>query len=131
MRRTIEEAQVLRLALEDQQALAAAILSPPEPNDALRRARHFLLMPQAFRIAAPGTAHDRAGFSRGADPLDRCLKAQASQDMRRRVSNCFVALPRRGATIAGFYTLTAASIPVQDLPDEAARRPLGAVRASL
>lgn len=36
--RTIEDAQVLRLALEDQQALAAAILNPPKPNDALRRA---------------------------------------------------------------------------------------------
>lgn len=37
-RRTIEEAQVLRLAVEDQKVLAAAILDPPEPNDALRRA---------------------------------------------------------------------------------------------
>jgi uncharacterized protein (DUF1778 family) len=36
--RTIEAAQVLRLAVEDQQALAASILNPPEPNDALRRA---------------------------------------------------------------------------------------------
>lgn len=36
--RAIEEAQVLRLAVEDQQALATAILNPPEPNDALRRA---------------------------------------------------------------------------------------------
>ena len=36
--RAIEDAQVLRLAVEDQQALAAAILNPPEPNEALRRA---------------------------------------------------------------------------------------------
>lgn len=36
--RAIEEAQVLRLAVEDQEALVAAILNPPEPNDALRRA---------------------------------------------------------------------------------------------
>ena len=36
--RAIEEAQLLRLAVEDQQALAAALLSPPEPNEALRRA---------------------------------------------------------------------------------------------
>ncbi|MBA3904949.1 MAG: DUF1778 domain-containing protein [Rhodocyclaceae bacterium] len=36
--RTIEDAQVLRLAVEDQQTLAASILNPPEPNDALRRA---------------------------------------------------------------------------------------------
>ncbi len=36
--RAIEETQVLRLAVEDQRALADAILNPPEPNDALRRA---------------------------------------------------------------------------------------------
>jgi len=36
--RAIEEAQVLRLAVEDQKALAAALLEPPQPNDALRRA---------------------------------------------------------------------------------------------
>lgn len=38
-RKAIEEAQVIRLSVEDQEALAAAILNPPEPNDALRRAR--------------------------------------------------------------------------------------------
>jgi uncharacterized protein (DUF1778 family) len=36
--KTIEEAQVLRLAVEDQRTLAASILNPPEPNEALRRA---------------------------------------------------------------------------------------------
>jgi len=36
--RTIEEAQILRLSVEDQQALAASLINPPEPNDALRRA---------------------------------------------------------------------------------------------
>ncbi len=36
--RTVEDLQVLRLAVDDQRALAAALLSPPAPNDALRRA---------------------------------------------------------------------------------------------
>lgn len=36
--RAIEDTQVLRLAVEDQRLLAEAILNPPEPNDALRRA---------------------------------------------------------------------------------------------
>jgi len=70
-----------------------------------------------FRIEALDTAHDRAGFSCGVDPLDRYLKTQAGQDIRRRVSNCFVALPDGTATIAGFYTLAAASIPIHDLPE--------------
>lgn len=36
--RAIEEAQFIRLAVEDQRALAAAILNPPAPNAALKKA---------------------------------------------------------------------------------------------
>jgi len=79
-------------------------------------------MASGFRIEALGSAHDRAAFSCGVEPLDRYLRTQASQDMRRRVSNCFVAVPEGTAAIAGFYTLAAASIPVNDLHDEQTRR---------
>jgi uncharacterized protein (DUF1778 family) len=37
--RTIAETHVLRLALADRQALAAALAAPPKPAPALRRAR--------------------------------------------------------------------------------------------
>jgi uncharacterized protein (DUF1778 family) len=36
--RRIEQAQVIRLSLEDQRAFVAAILDPPDPAPALRRA---------------------------------------------------------------------------------------------
>jgi uncharacterized protein (DUF1778 family) len=36
--RTIEEAQIVRLSVEDQRAFAEAILNPPKPAPALRRA---------------------------------------------------------------------------------------------
>jgi len=36
--RTIEETQIIRLSLDDQRAFAAALLNPPEPAPALRRA---------------------------------------------------------------------------------------------
>ncbi len=36
--RTIEETHIIRLAVEDQRLFAQAILNPPQPNDALRRA---------------------------------------------------------------------------------------------
>lgn len=36
--RAIEEAQLIRLSVEDQRAFAEAILNPPPPNEALRRA---------------------------------------------------------------------------------------------
>ncbi len=44
--RRIEQAQVIRLSLEDQRAFVAAILDPPAPAPALRRAfaRHRALI---------------------------------------------------------------------------------------
>ncbi|WP_263493310.1 MULTISPECIES: DUF1778 domain-containing protein [unclassified Mesorhizobium] len=36
--RTVEETAIIRLSIEDQLALAEAILNPPEPNEALRKA---------------------------------------------------------------------------------------------
>ena len=36
--RTIEETQIIRLAVEDQRSIAEQILAPPLPGDALRRA---------------------------------------------------------------------------------------------
>ncbi len=58
----------------------------------------------AFHVAPLDTAHDRAGFHSGSDPLDRYLREQVTQDMRRRVAGCFVALAD-GQRIAGYYTL--------------------------
>lgn len=37
--KTIAETQIIRLAVDDQRALADALLNPPEPNAGLRRAR--------------------------------------------------------------------------------------------
>lgn len=44
--RTIEATQIIRLSVEDQRAFAEAILNPPEPTPALRRAfsRHRQLI---------------------------------------------------------------------------------------
>ena len=36
--RAIEETQIIRLSVEDQRAFADAILNPPAPTDAMRRA---------------------------------------------------------------------------------------------
>ena len=65
---------------------------------------------------------DRSDFCCGSEPLDRYFKTQASQDVRRRVSVCYVALEKATGRIAGFYTLSAADVPVSDLPSDVARR---------
>jgi uncharacterized protein (DUF1778 family) len=46
---TIERAQIIRLSIEDQRAFAKAILNPPEPTPALRRAfrRHRELIKES------------------------------------------------------------------------------------
>jgi GNAT superfamily N-acetyltransferase len=54
--------------------------------------------------------------------LDRYFHQQVTQDIRRRVTNCFVALDSGGAVIAGYYTLASGSIPTSELPAELARR---------
>lgn len=68
-----------------------------------------------FRLSPLDIAHDRSAFDSGSEPLNRYLKEQVSQDVRRRVAACFVALASDDR-IAGYYTLAAASLLLNDLP---------------
>jgi ribosomal protein S18 acetylase RimI-like enzyme len=63
----------------------------------------------------------RQGFCSGVVPLDRYFRERVSQDVRRRITSCFVALSPDGR-IAGFYTLAAASVMLTDLPEPLARK---------
>ena len=74
-----------------------------------------------FRVLAFDATHDRSSFSSGAAPLDRYLREQVTQDIRRRVAACFVALAEE-QRIVGYYTLATASVPLSDLPADIARR---------
>ena len=68
-----------------------------------------------FLVAPLDAAHDRTGFHSGTEALDRYLREQVTQDIRRRVAACFVALADQ-QRIAGYYTLAAASLMLADLP---------------
>lgn len=74
-----------------------------------------------FEIAPLGK-QDRSNFSCGSEALDRYFKTQVTQDIRRRVTACYIALDTATGKIAGYYTLSAADIPVSDLPTEIVRR---------
>ncbi len=74
-----------------------------------------------FEIGLLGK-EDRSDFCCGSEPLDRYLTNQASQDVRRRVSVCYLALEKATGRIAGYYTLSAVDVPVSDLSPETARR---------
>ena len=68
-----------------------------------------------FLLASLDASHDRATFQSDSPPLNRYLKEQATQDIRRRVAACFVALADEWR-IAGYYTLASASLLLADLP---------------
>ncbi len=75
----------------------------------------------AVTIEPLGPHHDRQSFSCGVQALDRYLRELATQDVKRRLSNCFVAVGQ-GGEIAGFYTFAAASFPNGELPPEQTKR---------
>jgi predicted GNAT family N-acyltransferase len=74
-----------------------------------------------FKIEPLNDHHDRAAFSCGDDDLDRYLQKQAGQDVKKRVAAVFVASVD-GKTIAGFYTLSAHMLHLNDVPMEAAKK---------
>jgi GNAT superfamily N-acetyltransferase len=66
--------------------------------------------------------HDRTVFASGVDPLDRYLRTQASQDVRRRVAACFVLVDGDDPATIGYYSLAAASVALVDLPEKLTKR---------
>ena len=76
----------------------------------------------SLRIEPLREAHDRTAFRCGEPALEEYFQTQATQDIRRRVANCFVAVEIVSGQVAAFYTMSAASIPFVDLPPEETKR---------
>lgn len=74
-----------------------------------------------FRVVPLDSTHDRNPFDSGSAPLNRYLREQVTQDVRRRVTACFVAL-NADHQIAGYYTLASASVLLTDLPAATAKK---------
>lgn len=68
-----------------------------------------------LRLVRLDAKHERTSFDCGTEPLNRYLREQATQDIRRRIAACFVALAD-GDRIAAYYTLASASLLLSDLP---------------
>jgi hypothetical protein len=75
-----------------------------------------------FRVEALSEEHNRTTFRCGVEALDRYFREQIMQDMRRRISNCFVAVDSATDDLAGFYTLATSSILYQELPQHITKR---------
>ena len=80
------------------------------------------MIPGAFRFETLADGHDRAAFSCGDVALDRYFQTQVTQDIRRRITNCFVVVEVATGRIAAYYTLSAASVPLLDLPPDETKR---------
>ena len=75
-----------------------------------------------FAIQALQAEHDRSGFSCGSEALDRYFRERVTQDVRRRVTGCYVAVETGTARVAGYYTLSASGMPLAELPEDTARK---------
>lgn len=65
--------------------------------------------------------HQKAAFKSGNLQLDTYLHRQAGQDVKRKVSACFIMATDMGI-IKGYYTLSSASIPHEWVPDPIRKR---------
>ena len=74
-----------------------------------------------FLLAPFDAAHDRTAFHSDSERLNRYLHKQVTQDIRRRVAACFVALTDE-RRIAGYYTLASASLLLADLPVDTGKK---------
>ncbi len=65
-------------------------------------------------------AHRKQEFRCGEPSLDRYLHNQASQDIKRQLSTCFVLV--KDEIVKGCYTLSGGSIPKDQVPEDMRRR---------
>ncbi len=79
-------------------------------------------MTVCFTIERLDSGHDRTKFSCGVEALDNYFCKQVGQDVRRRVTACYVAVEIDTGKIAGYYTLAAGSIPLTDVPEQLEKR---------
>lgn len=79
-------------------------------------------MTSRFRIEVLNGQHDREKFSCRVDALDRYFLERVSQDVRRRATACYVASETDTGRIAGYYTLAAGGVPLNDIPEDIVKR---------
>lgn len=66
--------------------------------------------------------HNRKDFDCGKKLLNNYLKVQAGQDIKRKLSACFVLVDKETDCIQGYYTLSNNSIPLSCFPEPIKRK---------
>lgn len=68
-----------------------------------------------FKIRLLEAADNRNAFECPSEPLNLYLQKQVSQDVKRKVATCFVAVTSDGQ-ILGYYTLAATGVALSNIP---------------
>lgn len=79
-------------------------------------------MTPPFRLEQLSDQHDRVSFTCGDVALDLHLRTQATQDIRRRIASCLVAIEVATGRLAAYYTIASASVPLTELPPAVSKR---------
>jgi predicted GNAT family N-acyltransferase len=66
--------------------------------------------------------HNRELFASGNRDIDDYLARGLTQDIKRNFAKCYVLVERETGKIAGYYTLSSASIPLNCIPQDLAKR---------
>ena len=74
-----------------------------------------------LKISILNKSHDRKGFNCGKRVLDNYLQLQVSQDIKKKLSVCFV-LVDESNKVKGYYTLSNSSILHSDMPSSLSKK---------
>lgn len=79
-----------------------------------------------FRIERLDKTCNRSDFKSDSPALNRYFQEQVSQDIKRKVATCFVAIELSSGVsdkkVAGYYTLASASVLLADLPPSTGKK---------
>jgi GNAT superfamily N-acetyltransferase len=75
-----------------------------------------------FRLETLESSHNRSMFVSGEENLDHYFQTQVTQDIRRRIANCFVAVEVVTSQVVAYYTIASACIFTPDIAHEEAKR---------
>lgn len=76
---------------------------------------------QLFQFLPLDKTHNRNKFKSNSEPLNHYFHKQVTQDIRRRITACFVALADE-KRVAGYYTLAATSVLLNELPIDISKK---------
>jgi predicted GNAT family N-acyltransferase len=76
---------------------------------------------EQYKITPLGSQHDKRNFECGIDLFDNYIRKQANQDIKRKLSICFV-LSNKENIVMGYYTLSNAEIPRRNLPSQISKK---------